>query len=221
MTTQTKDYKGMPMEGLIARWYARNAVKGRETEFEQAAAAVTRDLPAGGAILEVAPGPGRLSIRLAQLGRYRVTGLDISRTFVEIEQKNAAAAGVTVDFRLGSASQMPFGDAEFDRIVCQAAFKNFSRPVDALNEMQRVLKPGGRAVIFDLNADTPDADTDREVDGMGLNALNAWFTRLTFKLMLKKTAYTPARFTALVARSRFKTCVIEPEGIGMGVWLTK
>jgi len=221
VTTQTKDYKGLPMEGPIARWYARNAVQGRQAEFEQAARAVTANLPPGSAILEVAPGPGYLSIVLARGGQYHVSGLDISRTFVEIERKNALAAGVQVDYHLGSASQMPFGDEQFDRVVCQAAFKNFSRPVDALNEMRRVLRPGGRAVIFDLNADTSDADINREVSHMGLNALNAALTRFTFKMMLMKSAYNPARVTELVARSQFKTCAIQPEGIGMAVWLNK
>jgi|SRR5579859_1518476 len=221
MTTQTKDYKGLPMEGPIARWYAKNAVRGRQAEFEQAARAVTANLPAGSAILEVAPGPGYLSIVLARSGQYHVSGLDISRTFVAIERQNARQAGVQVDFHLGSASQMPFGDNQFDRVVCQAAFKNFTRPVDALNEMRRVLRPGGQAVIFDLNAETSQADINREVGGMGLNPLNAFLTRFTFKFMLLKSACNPAGFTQLVARSQFRTCVIQPEGIGMAVWLTK
>jgi len=221
MITQTKDYKGLPMEGPIARWYARSAVTGRAAEFEEAARQVTADLPPGSAILEVAPGPGYLSILLAKSGRYHVSGLDISRTFVEIEQKNAQAAGVSVDFHLGSASQMPFADGVFDRVVCQAAFKNFTRPVAALDEMRRVLRPGGRAVIFDLNAETSNADIRREVDHMGLNALNAAFTRFTCRFVLLKSAYTPARFQQLVARSQFKTCAIEQKGIGMAVWLKK
>ena len=221
MTTQTKDYKGLAMEGPIARWYARNAVTGRAAEFEEAARQVTADLPAGGAILEVAPGPGYLSILLAKGGRYHVSGLDISKTFVQIERKNAQAAGVSVDFHLGSASEMPFGDNQFDRVVCQAAFKNFTRPVAALDEMRRVLRPEGKAVIFDLNAETSNADIRREVDHMGLNALNAAFTRFTFRFVLLKSAYTPARFQQLVARSQFKTCAIEKAGIGMAVWLKK
>jgi ubiquinone/menaquinone biosynthesis C-methylase UbiE len=221
MTTHTKDYRGLPMEGPIARWYARNTVAGRKADFEQAARAVTAGLPAGSAILEVAPGPGYLSIMLARGGQYRVSGLDISRTFVEIERRNAQAAGVAVDFHLGSASQMPFGDEQFDRVVCQAAFKNFTRPVEALDEMHRVLRPGGQAVIFDLNADTSAAEINHEVAGMGLNALNAWFTRLTFKYVLLKSAYTPQRFMQLAERSRFQTADIQREGIGIAVWLSK
>ena len=218
MTTQTKDYKGMAMEGPIANWYAKNAVRGREAEFEQAAQAITQGLPAGGAVLEVAPGPGYLSILLARQG-YQVTGLDISRTFVEIERQNAAQAGVSVDFHLGSASQMPFADASFDRIVCQAAFKNFTRPLEAINEMHRVLRPGGFAIIFDMNADTTNAELDREA-GLMHGWLNTLMTRYTFR-MLRKQSYSPASFKALVARSKFGACTIQPDGIGLAVWLRK
>src|SRR5690348_9893681 len=102
MTTQARDTIGLPMEGLIARWYARTAGRGRQAEFEHVAQAVTAGLPAGSAILEVAPGPGFLAIKLARLARYQVSGLEISRTFVDIERRNAIAAEVSVDFRLGS-----------------------------------------------------------------------------------------------------------------------
>ena len=82
-----------------------------------------------------------------------MTGLDISRTMVEIATEQARRDGVAVDFRHGDATAMPFPDGSFDLIVCQAAFKNFLDPVAALNEMHRVLRPGGTAVIQDLNAD--------------------------------------------------------------------
>ena len=41
----------------------------------------------------------------------------------------------------------------FDLIICRAAFKNFSEPLQALHEMHRVLKPGGKALIMDLRRD--------------------------------------------------------------------
>ena len=63
----TKAYKGMAMEGPIARWYAKNA--RRDTEFKTWANTVNKTVPAGGRVLEVAPGPGFLSIELARLRR--------------------------------------------------------------------------------------------------------------------------------------------------------
>ncbi len=88
-------------------------------------------------------GPGYFAIELAKLGDYRVTGLDISETFVEIARANAAQAGVKVDFRRGDASNLPFPKESFDFLLCRAAFKNFSEPQRALEEMHRVLKPSG------------------------------------------------------------------------------
>ncbi len=160
MTTQTattkssKGYKGMAMEGSIATWYARNTLRDIE-EFRKDARVVAGHVPPGGAILEVAPGPGYLAIELARLGSYAITGLDISRTFVEIAQQNAREAGAQIDFRYGNASQMPFAADQFDFIVCRAAFKNFSEPVAALDEMRRVLKPGGRFLVGEVLLD-PD-----------------------------------------------------------------
>ena len=73
-----------------------------------------------------------------------MTGLDISRTFVEIARGNAARANVVVPFERGNASRMPFGGARFDYVVCRAAFKNFAGPVAALQKIHRVLKAGAR-----------------------------------------------------------------------------
>ena len=89
------------------------------------------ELPSGSKVLEVAPGPGYFAIELAKLGNYKVTGVDISETFVEIARANAAEAKVTVDFRRGNASGMPFGSETFDFLLCRAAFKNFTEPLQA------------------------------------------------------------------------------------------
>src|SRR5262249_6178832 len=146
-----KAYKGIPMEGVIAGWYARNT--GRDMHrFTDAAHLVSERVRPGGDVLEVAPGPGYLAIELAKRG-YHVTTLDISRSFVRIARENAEANGVTIDVRYGNASAMPLPDASFDFVVCMAAFKNFSNPLGAINEMYRVLRPGGESAILDLRKD--------------------------------------------------------------------
>src|SRR5437016_3898641 len=102
--TAQKGYKGMGMEGSVARWYERNTRKDLD-EFRRVAALLKTRLPAGGNVLEVAPGPGFLAIELARDPAFRVTGLDISKTLLQIARKNAASEGVSVDFRQGNASQ--------------------------------------------------------------------------------------------------------------------
>src|SRR5215471_18951736 len=124
-TPQKKPYRGPAMEGPIARWYASNTRRDTRA-YRKIAQAIADQLPAGAAVLEVAPGPGYLAIELARLGDYRISGLDISRTFVQIASDNARQAGVSIDFRHGDAAHMPFQSESFDFIVCRAAFKNFS-----------------------------------------------------------------------------------------------
>jgi ubiquinone/menaquinone biosynthesis C-methylase UbiE len=84
-------------------------------------------------------------IELAKLGNYKIAGLDISKTFVEIAQKKAKEAGVNIEFSLGDGAHMPYDDETFNFIICRAAFKNFKEPIGVLNEMYRVLKENGKA----------------------------------------------------------------------------
>lgn len=136
-----KPYRGLAMEGVIARWYAKTQA-GR-ADYAEVATLLAPRIPLGGSFLEVAPGPGYHTIELAGRCECQAFGLDISETFVHIATANARSAGVAVDFRLGDAAQLPFANESFDLVVCQAALKNFTQPVEALAEMRRVLKPGG------------------------------------------------------------------------------
>jgi ubiquinone/menaquinone biosynthesis C-methylase UbiE len=199
-----KAYKGMGMEGRVAKWYAANTRKSLD-EFKKLARQVAIELPAGSHVLEVAPGPGYFAIELARLGDYHVTGLDISKTFVEIAARNAKEAGVAVDFRQGNASQMPFQSGSFDFILCRAAFKNFSEPVRALQEMSRLLKPGGKGLLIDLRRDAPPEAVKQLVDGLGMNFINRIFTLLTFRCMLLKRAYTEAEFREFFSKADFRS----------------
>jgi len=214
-------FKGPEMEGPIARWYAR--IRGSESQLATCraqAAQLTAGLPEGAQVLEVAPGPGYLAIAMARRGGLQVTGLDISRTFVEIARENARAAGVAVDFQQGDVAQMPFATGSFDLVVCQAAFKNFTLPRSALAEMHRILRPGGMAIIQDMSGDATHADIAREVEGMNLGRLNTFTTKATLE-MLRRRAYAPALFERLARTSPFQSCEITPDGIGLEVRLKK
>ena len=221
MTTgaRRKPYKGMAMEGLIARWYAQNTRRGRG--FPETAQAIAERLKPGSTVLEVAPGPGYLAIELARLGSYDITGLDISQSFVQIASANARQAGVTIDFRHGDVAHMPFPADTFDFVVCVAAFKNFSDPVAALDEIHRVLRPGGQASIMDLRKEASLDDIDADIRKMQVSPLNAMLTRWTFRLMLLRTAYTHEALKAIVERSRFGRGEITVDGIGFELRLVK
>ena len=217
---QVKAYKGIGMEGTIARWYAQTTRKDL-AEFKTLARRIAEGLPDNAHALEVAPGPGYFAIELAKLGKHHVTGLDISRTFVQIARKNALQEGVQVDFQLGNASRMPFGEASFDLILCRAAFKNFSEPVAALKEMRRVLRPGGIAVIIDLRKDASKRAIDSYIENLDVSTLSALFMKWTFRSMLLKRAYTREDFERFIAESGFQCPRLDETPVGFEITLLK
>ncbi len=168
----------------------------------------------------MAPGPGYFAIELAKLGRFPITGLDVSPTFVALAQELAGRAGVPVDFRHGDAAAMPFADGQFDLVICQAAFKNFGQPLTAINEMHRVLRPGGRAIIQDLSAEADGPAIKAEVAGMEVGLV----ARLTTRVILtglRRRAYSAAQFQQLAERSEFGAATVTANGIGLEVTLIK
>lgn len=220
MAKADKGYKGIGMEGAIARWYAASNGKSPD-RWEEQVAVVRERAAKGSTILEVAPGPGYLSIALARTGGYTVTGLDISETFVQIARAKAAEAGVAVDFRLGNASAMPFEDESFDFVVCCAAFKNFSDPVGALRETHRVLRPGGGALIVDLRRDVTKQAVEDDVARMGMGGLSKVFTKFALRSFLPRRAYTKGDFEAFIAQTSFRTYDIRLSPLALEVDLRK
>lgn len=208
------------MEGAIAKWYAGLTAKSID-DFRALARRTAEQLPPEATVLEVAPGPGYFAIELAKLGNYRITGLDISETFVEIARTNATKARVEVDFRRGNASAMPFDDETFDFLLCRAAFKNFNEPKRALEEMHRVLKPGGQALIIDLRKDASKESIAEAVDSMHLSAINSVITKLTFRFMLLKRAYTKAALEGLILETPFRHFGIQEGLTGLEIFLKR
>ncbi|MFZ1016143.1 MAG: methyltransferase domain-containing protein, partial [Terracidiphilus sp.] len=146
---------------------------------------------------------------------------DLSRSFVKMAADKAAAAGVNVEFVEGSASNMPFPKGSFDFLLCRAAFKNFARPVAALQEMARVLKPGGRGLLIDLSRDARPDDVSHAIDKMELSTLNRFLTKMAFRTMLIRSAYTRAEFEQMFAQAEFKQVEIAEDGMGFEITMRK
>ena len=140
---------------------------------------------------------------------------------VKIATAKASDAGVKANFTQGSASNTPFPAGSFDFLLCRAAFKNFAQPIEALKEMSRVLRPGGRAVIIDLKRNASSEEVSRAVDGMGLSWFNGILTKLVFKTMLIKNAYTRQEFEEMIWEASFSEVEIKEDGMGFEIWLTK
>jgi ubiquinone/menaquinone biosynthesis C-methylase UbiE len=219
MAVAAKAYKGLGMEGSVARWYDRTTRKSME-DFRALASRIAASVPAGAKVLEVAPGPGFLSIELAKRG-LQVRSVDISKTFVEIGQKNAAHAGVKVEFVQGNAAELPVETSTVDFVACRAAFKNFTEPVKAMREMLRVLRPGGTALLIDMRRDVSLEEVKSYVRGMGLSWWNRVMTNFTFKHMLIKGAYSLDEIRTMAAEAGWNNVRIELAPLGFEAWVSK
>lgn len=102
---------------------------------------------ATGDVLEVAVGTG-LNLPFYRADA-RVTGIELSPAMLEIARKRAADLGRSVDLREGDAHQLPFGDSTFNAVVCTYSLCNIPDVTQAVSEMKRVLKPGGRLLLVD------------------------------------------------------------------------
>lgn len=212
--------KDVDITGWMAKWYDQNSRKSRLAEMCEYADLVSSFTDKGGAVLEIAPGPGYLAIELARRG-FAVTGVELSQDFVEIEKRNAEEAGVMVDFQQGNASALPLPEQQFDFVICSAAFKNFREPLQALTEMHRVLRPGGAALILDMNHEATKEDIENELNKTGMKGFDRWFVKLSFKTFLKSGAYTKEGFEELITQTAFSRHEIKKYGIGFQVWLYK
>jgi ubiquinone/menaquinone biosynthesis C-methylase UbiE len=105
-------------------------------------------------VLEVGCGPGHLSIRVARGHRLDVTGIDLDPAMIERARANAArppeAEGGPPTFIVGDVAALPFKYSAFDLVVSTFSMHHWSDPAAGLGEIHRVLRPGGRALIWDL-----------------------------------------------------------------------
>ena len=110
-------------------------------------------LRSGEAVLDVACGTGVISrVAARSVGEAgRVTAVDISPDMLEVAAAIPTGGGAPIEWREADAAALPLPDRTFDVVLCQMGLMFFDDQSAAINEMHRVLKPGGRVVI-----NTPD-----------------------------------------------------------------
>jgi SAM-dependent methyltransferase len=123
------------------------------TGFYARVADEVSDAHPSGTFLEVGSGPGRLAVRLARAAPgVTITGVDISSAMVERASRRVAEEGLAdrVRFEVGDVGALPFPEGSFDGVVSTLSLHHWPDPARGLAEIQRVLKPGGEAWIYDL-----------------------------------------------------------------------
>ena len=96
-------------------------------------------------VVDVGCGPGSMTVGIAaHIGSGRAIGVDMGESQVRLATQRAAEQGVAnAEFRVGSAYDLPFADAQFDALFSHALLEHLREPVRAMREFLRVLKPGG------------------------------------------------------------------------------
>jgi SAM-dependent methyltransferase len=155
-----------------------------------------------GNCLDVGTGPGWLLIKLyEQSPRLHIHGIDISPSMVTKAQTNVQKAGLAgvIEIKGGEACHIPYADSFFDAVVSTGSLHHWKEPVRALNEIHRVLKDGGYALLYDIVSDTPRSALKESVHEFGrLRMLLLWLH--TFE----EPFYSRAALALLPASSLFK-----------------
>jgi len=103
---------------------------------------LVRTLPGKISTLEVGSGSGRLSCFLASHG-YHTTCLDYSPNALRVAKNNYRLTKNEGNFIMADAERLPFSDSSFDAVLSTGLLEHFADPQPVVNEMARVLKPGG------------------------------------------------------------------------------
>ncbi len=103
-------------------------------------------------VLDVACGTGILFPYYLSRGVRSVIGIDISEEMMKIGREKVEAAGLgdAIKFQNEDCAHMSFADKSFDAVVSAFALRNFEDLQQCLNEMYRVLEPGGTIAVIDL-----------------------------------------------------------------------
>ena len=173
-----------------------------------------------GLMADIGCGPGYLIADIAKtFPHLYIIGVDIAEEMMEAATHNLSSLGFSkrVSFRQGDVQKLPFEDSAVDFVVSTLSLHHWPDPKQALEEIHRVLRPGGQFLIFDLRRDA--------------RRVFYWLLRFA-KLFVVPTAirrinepvgsalssYTPVESEALLSRTPFQQWRIKP-GLGwMFLW---
>lgn len=132
----------------------------------------------GMTVADIGCGTGIYTNEFCQAGA-NVTGMDISPEMLAIAAEKNKRHGDRVRFIAGDAAALPFDDNSFDMVTSISAMEFFEKPRDSLQEMYRVVKPGGRLVVATLGS------------------RSLWSLQRRIKTWFSKTIFTNARFYSI------------------------
>ena len=157
-----------------------------------------------GFLTDIGCGSGHLTAEVALKYPYmKVAGLDFDNRMLELARKNWPAPSNGLNFILGDAQNLPFGDNTLDCLVSSLSLHHWKDAPAVFLELHRVLKPGGRLLIWDLRRDAPRffyyilmfgqaflaPRSIRQING-AIGSFWASYTSPELKTMLQRASFT-------------------------------
>ncbi|MCX5633923.1 MAG: class I SAM-dependent methyltransferase [Phycisphaerae bacterium] len=154
-----------------------------------------------GRLLDIGTGPARLLLKIhAKAPQLRLVGIDSSPAMVTKAKENITGVE-SIEIKEGNAGNIPFPDKCFDIVVSTASIHHWKEPAKGLNEVYRVLKNNGFALIYDLVSDTPQSILDDCRRQFGKLK-----TTLFWLHSFEEPFYSQENFKALAGSALFKDC---------------
>lgn len=100
----------------------------------------------GDRVLDLGCGNGNLIRMLREVKQASCWGADLSSQMIREAGKNL---GDKVNLTVADAAALPYGDGQFDIVICNASFHHYTEPERAVEEIRRVLKTGGTLILGD------------------------------------------------------------------------
>lgn len=103
-------------------------------------------------ILDVATGTADLAIQAASLHPEKIVGVDLSAEMLRVGEQKIAKLKLDqlITLQQGDSEDLPFSEAEFDVAMAAFGVRNFENTRKGLQEMHRILKPGGKIVVLEF-----------------------------------------------------------------------
>jgi ubiquinone/menaquinone biosynthesis C-methylase UbiE len=165
-----------------------------------------------GMALEVGPGPGYLGLEwLKQAAGATLQAVEISPNMIAIAERNAREYGLEnrVTYVTGDAQEIPFDDSLFDGVFTNGSLHEWAEPKKVFNEINRVLKPGGKYCVTDLRRD--------------MRPLVKWLMKAVTKpkemrpglISSIRAAYTAEEIQSVLRESDLDTCCVNKGAMGL------
>ncbi len=168
-----------------------------------------QEVPLQGVVVDLGTGTGRILPELSRRAE-RIIAVDASPGMLAQARKRIDASGIEgIDFRLGDLAHLPLQDGEVDAVVANMVLHHAPEPAQAVAEIHRVLRPGGKLLLGDFLPHGQEWMRERFADqwlGFSRSDISHWlgeagFRGLSFELIPPPKEGAPGAFVASATRA--------------------